>query len=122
MSRASKVYLEAARRIAESEEEYSCHAVRNADKLWLRTNYSFLTSPLERKYRKVMGFEQNTNVACFEQHESVACDGFLKAITDHVRKLPYANFVAYHSARRELRVLLLCMMAAAADDMEAEVK
>jgi hypothetical protein len=109
MSKASKareVYLEAARWIAEGDEEYSCHAVRYVE-LGQRDPWNTVPSKLENFYREAMGFSA---------WSPRGRDDFLDALHVVVREDgPEANL---WRKLQELRVWLLCMMAAACDDLE----
>jgi hypothetical protein len=101
MSKARRVYLKAAELINTRKETYSCHAVRHAE----HGHYSTPTK-LENFYRATMGFR---HIPVYVR------DDFLLALHAHAGEHPHENILV---VLRELRVWLLCMMAAACDDLE----
>ena len=78
----SKVYLEAARRIAEREDSFSCIAIKHVVH---DGNHSYTKVPLARDYKNIFGFTDEDN---FKREIERDNDG------------------------RNLRVLLLCLAAA----------
>ena len=89
MSR-EQVYLKAAERIAEELEEYSCNAVRLVSGGNRRPEWFYASIMSPTKHRDLM-------ISDMEE-----------AVYD----------CSMSSAARNFRVLLLCMMAAACDDLE----
>src|SRR3990167_9286415 len=77
----SKVYLEAARRIAEREDSFSCIAIKHVVH---DGNHSYTKVPLARDYKNIFGFTDEDN---FKREIERDNDG------------------------RNLRVLLLCLAA-----------
>lgn len=85
-----EVYLRAAERVAKRQEEFSCCAITYADKYWAaRGLYNFVMAPLADRYYLTAGDIMQAVGAPFEDQRC-----------------------------RDFRVLLLCMMAAAYDDVK----
>ena len=90
LSERAKIYLKAAEAIANGEQKYSCNAVRACDNEVPRYAERFL-------YVDTMSPEPHRELLVIDIEEAVNYGG--------------------PKAERDFRVLLLCMMAAACDDL-----
>ena len=89
-SERTKIYLKAAESIASGEQYYSCNAVRACGDVVPCYDERFI-------YANIMSPEPNRELLIGDIEEAVDCGG--------------------PEAGRDFRALLLCMMAAACDDL-----